>query len=312
MAANTTRQLLSDWPAVSLLVCRVAVQISTLCVREGLLVAGGFSGELVLADMQHTEQGPAWDIEDEELHQQEQAAGPLLSSGPSQHEQQQQQQEVSMDVMLDSVEQEGQQQQQQALLIQQQVLRAANQLYPGAQLQDWQPYQQQWASLLQPQPQQAASRLRQEQGQGPQLGQQHMHASAAPPWPSQSSGTSPRNQQQHKQRHGGATLQAAQQQRHGQAPEPLMGAAGPSAARVLHCCRVTQSENGITNGIEIFDSCEHTCPRLDCCALQQCVEVHTAAITATVSCYSVSCGLETRWASVTVCATGIVSASSKL
>lgn len=267
-----TWQLLSDWPAVALLACRVAVQVSTLCVREGLLVAGGFSGELVLADMQHTEQGPAWDDEEgEEQQQQEQGVGSLLSSGPSQHEQQQE--EVSMDVIVDSVELEGQQQQQQALLIRQQVLRAANQLYPGAQLQDWQPYQQQWASLLQPQ--QAASSLWQEHDQG-QPRQQHMHASAAPPWPSQSLGTWPLNQQQHNKPHAGAMLQAAQQQRHGQAPEPLMGAAGPSAARVLHCCRVTQSENGITNGIEIFDSCEHPCPRLHCSALLQCVEVHAS------------------------------------
>eukprot|EP00878_Enallax_costatus_P038731 GHUV01044190.1.p1 GENE.GHUV01044190.1~~GHUV01044190.1.p1 ORF type:complete len:157 (-),score=55.94 GHUV01044190.1:479-928(-) len=52
----------------------------------------------------------------------------------------------------------------------------------------------------------------------------------------------------HKQRH------RVQQQcaRH----DCLLGSAGPAAAEVLHSCRVTQSENGITNGIEIFNSCK--------------------------------------------------------
>jgi hypothetical protein len=38
--------------------------------------------------------------------------------------------------------------------------------------------------------------------------------------------------------------------------EVLLGTAGAAGCEVLHSCRVTQSENGITNGIEIFNSCE--------------------------------------------------------
>jgi hypothetical protein len=258
--------------ALGVLLC--VLQVSTLCVHEGLLAAGGFTGELVLASMQHTEQAPAWDRDDQP------GAATL------------QQQQHSSDCVMDTDDQSGDLQQgqqreqgqdQQAFLIQQQVLRAANQLYPGAQLRDWQPHQQQWASLGLPQQHQQHDQHLAQQATNAwrprQQCQQHTPGAAAAPWPSLpvGQGHAPSNmlqQQQWQKQHSSSPRQVTQQQGwqqqqrfdpHGTQAEPLMGAAGPSAARVLHCCRVTQSENGITNGIEIFDSCEwETCNQQAC------------------------------------------------
>jgi hypothetical protein len=246
------------------------LQVSTFCVHEGFLAAGGFSGELVLASMQHTEQGPAWDHADQ----------PGRPQGTATVQQQQYNSDFVMETDYQSVDmqqrqQREQEQDQQAFLIQQQVLRAASQLYPGVPLRDRQPHQQQRASLGWPQQQQQHDHPLAQQQADPwrqqQQCQQHSPGAAAAPWPSLPVGQGhtplnmPQQQQSHKQ-HTSSPRQVAQQQGwqqqqqrydpHGVQAEPLMGAAGPSAARVLHCCRVAQSENGITNGIEIFDSCE--------------------------------------------------------
>ncbi|WIA08841.1 hypothetical protein OEZ85_008262 [Tetradesmus obliquus] len=74
---------------------------------------------------------------------------------------------------------------------------------------------------------------------------------------------------QQQQHHPQQQQQQQQQQQRHEEHEALMGAAGPAACEVLHSCRVTQSENGITNGIEIFDSCSFGCCVMtsnnDCC-----------------------------------------------
>ena len=220
--------------------------------------------------MNHTEQGPAWD------HQE----GAPAPQPPTSHQQQQDSMECMMDADGDGqgggADGQQQQQQQQALLIQQQVMQAANQLYPGARLGDWQPHQQQWASLGWPQQehQQQQGQQRQQQPSAGSWGSQpqHRQQQQQPPahWSPQPHPLPPQQQQGreqqrylgHKQQLGSPMRSVHQQgwqphqQRQGEEDEVLMGAAGPAAARVLHCRRVTQSENGITNGIEIFDSCE--------------------------------------------------------
>jgi hypothetical protein len=150
---------------------------------------------------------------------------------------------------------------------------AATQRYVWGWEHQWtglkpQPQQQQCSSqqgLLQCHQQQA---WQQRRGCRRQQQQQQQHE-----WPSlvrlRHEPGSPQQQDQQcaqdcmQQRHHQQQQQRRQQQQHDD-QEVLMGASGPAACEVLHSCRVTQSENGITNGIEIFNSCEWCSAEVSC------------------------------------------------
>jgi hypothetical protein len=257
-------------------------------VSGGLLAAGGFTGELVLAQLSRTDE-EAWDDDDdddddceddeEDDYEHEAAAAaeisddimqedglgkgqasaeaavagdaaatfyrnvqqhscgscswaamPSVPAGPAQRAhaarprqlQQQQQQAghcLSRPISLEGYLQDVQQQQPG---VKQQDLSWHRKWQQQQQLRLWQQHWQPWRQ----------QQWRQQQHRGQQQGQS---------WPLPAL--------HHRQ-------QQQQQQQQPAGRDVVLGAAGPAAAEVLHCCRVTQSENGITNGIEICNSCK--------------------------------------------------------
>ncbi|KAF8072788.1 SPBC2A9.03 [Scenedesmus sp. PABB004] len=211
------------------------VQVSSMCVAGELLAAGGFTGELVLARLDKRE--PGWSSEEEEAAEAAEQAAAAADSAAMDTAENGWDGPDEAAAQAERPWQLHQQQQQQPQQPQQPLGQ------PGQPPRAWACRQQQWpgVALLE----QAQSRAReQQQPQQPQQRQPH----AGPPrvrrrpQPAQQ----PAQQQAQRPPPGGGAQSGG---------ERVMCAAGPEAAELWHSCRVTQSENGITNGIEIFDSC---------------------------------------------------------
>lgn len=193
--------------------------MSTLCVSADLLAAGGFSGELVLSRLNRPDPSVCWEEQDLDDDHDYLDHDDSSAMGMIDTEQ----------TAADDHDGNVQQQQQHWCQVQQGPLwggcaAVAGAQQPGVQQEQQQPTHQQ------------------------------PHCSNMQQLPAD----------QHQQQIPASFVELCRQQRqpallqHQQRRlcNPLLGAAGPSAAEVLHSCRVTQSENGITNGIEIFRSCE--------------------------------------------------------
>lgn len=198
--------------------------MSTLCVSGELVAAGGFSGELILGRLNRHEPDVHWG-EPDELDTGSDNLELALQSQYSTH-------------IPNSITHSGGQQQWQQ--VQQSTSWGSSQAAAGAQPQQQHSFAH--SSLQQLQTEMQHQQL---------LGQHLLPMVSQQQW-----------QQQQVMPH------RPELQRQRCQPQPpqecLLGAAGPAAAEVLHCCRVTQNENGITNGIEVFQSCKCCRPPVKC------------------------------------------------